>query len=121
MRLFEVADSFASDLEMVLRNQMGRSDSKNSTLKLTWPALSNMMKNMGYGEIDSKGFQKIFDGNPSLQAIVRNFNDTGIIVSTKVDNPDAEAQGGEPPEPGGQTVDQMASSAANQFLNSPLS
>jgi hypothetical protein len=120
MRLFEVADSFPTDLEMVLRNQMGRSNSKNSTLKLTWPALSNMMRNMGYGEIDSKGFQKMFDGNPSLQAIVRNFDENGIIVSTEVDDPDKEASGGTS-EPGGQSVDQMAGSAANQFLNSPLS
>lgn len=99
---------------------MGRSNSKNSTLKLTWPALSNMMKNMGYGEIDSKGFQKMFDGNPSLQSIVRNFDENGIIVSTEVDDPDEEAQGAAP-EPGGQSVDQMASSAANKFLDSPLS
>jgi hypothetical protein len=99
---------------------MGRSNSKNSTLKLTWPALSNMMRNMGYGEIDSKGFQKMFDGNPSLQAIVRNFDENGIIVSTEVDDPDKEASGGTA-EPGGQSVDQMAGSAANQFLNSPLS
>lgn len=120
MRLFEVADSFPTDLEMVLRNQMGRSNSKNSTLKLTWPALSNMMRNMGYGEIDSKGFQKMFDGNPSLQAIVRNFDENGIIVSTEVDDPDADAQGGETPEPGGKSVDQMASSAATAALNNPL-
>ena len=119
MRLFEVADSFASDLEMVLRNQMGRSNSKNSTLKLAWPALSNMMKNMGYGEIDSQGFQKIFDGNPSLQAIVRDFDKTGIIVSTDIDNPEEDDQG-DTPEPGGQTVDQMASSAASAALNDPL-
>jgi hypothetical protein len=79
-----------------------------------------MMKNMGYGEIDSQSFQKIFDGNPSLQGIVRNFDENGLIVSTKVDDPDAEQQGAAP-EPGGQTVDQMASQAAGQFLNSPLS
>ena len=47
MRLFEVEDRFANDLEMVLRNQMGRSNTKHSSLKLTYPALSNMMKNMG--------------------------------------------------------------------------
>ncbi len=119
MRLFEVADSFASDLEMVLRNQMGRSNSKNATLKLSYPALSNMMKNMGYGNIDFQGLKKIVDGNPSLQAIIRDYNENEIIVSTKVDNPEDD-QSGNTPEPGGQSVDSMASQAANQFLDNPL-
>jgi hypothetical protein len=120
MRLFEVADSFANDLEIVLRNQMGRSNSKNSTLTLTYPALSNMMKNLGYGEIDFQGFQKIFDGNPSLQSIVQDFNETEIIISTDAGTPDSDQQGTDV-EPGGRTVDQMASSAANKFLDNPLS
>ena len=120
MRLFEVEDSFARDLEMVLRNQMGRSNAKHSTLKLTYPALSNIMKNLGYGAVDFEGFKKVYDSNPSLQGIIRDFNDTEVIVST-----DAEKgpQDGEVVQPnaGGDSVDSMASQAANQFLNSPLS
>lgn len=119
MRLFEVEDTFARDLELVLRNQMGRSNAKHSTLKLTYPALSNMMKNMGYGNIDFQGLQKIVDGNPSLQGIIRDYNENEIIVSTEVDQQDGEPEG--EPEPGGNSVDSMASQAANQFLNSPLS
>ena len=120
MRLFEVEDSFARDLEMVLRNQMGRSNSKHATLKLSYPALSNMMKNMGYGSVDFEGFKKVYDSNPSLQGIIRNFNEKEIIVTTDVDNPDADGMEVEP-DIGDETVDSMASQAANQFLNSPLS
>jgi hypothetical protein len=119
MRLFEVEDRFASDLEMVLRNQMGRSNSKHSSLKLTYPALSNMMKNMGYGEIDYDGFKKLYDDNPSLKSIIRNFSDSEVIVSTDAEKPEDE-QGAEPSEPGGPTVDQMASSGAQAALNNPL-
>lgn len=119
MRLFEVEDTFARDLELVLRNQMGRSNAKNATLKLTYPALSNMMKNMGYGSVDFQGLQKIVDGNPSLQGIIRDYNENEIIVSTKVEKQDDGSE--EEPATGGDTVDSMASQAANQFLNSPLS
>ena len=119
MRLFEVEDSFARDLEMVLRNQMGRSNSKNSTLKLSYPALSNMMKNMGYGSVDFEGFKKVVDSNPSLQGIIRDFNETEVIVSTDAEK-SADGMENEP-EVGDETVDSMASQAANQFLNSPLS
>lgn len=120
MRLFEVEDSFARDLEMVLRNQMGRSNSKNTTLKLTYPALSNMMKNLGYGNVDFDGFKKIVDGNPSLQSLVRDYNENEIIVSTDAENAETGGMDAEP-EAGGDSVDTMASQAANQFLNSPLS
>lgn len=119
MRLFEVEDRFADDLEMVLRNQMGRSNSKHSSLKLTYPALSNMMKNMGYGEIDYDGFKKLYDNNPSLKSIVRNFNDAEVIVTTDAEKP-KDGETGAPEEPGGPTVDQMASSGAQAALNNPL-
>lgn len=120
MRLFEVEDTFARDLELVLRNQMGRSNAKKATLKLTYPALSNMMKNMGYGNIDFQGLQKIIDGNPSLQGIIRDYNENEIIVSTDAEKAETGGMDAEP-EAGGDTVDQMASQAANKFLSSPLS
>jgi len=44
MRLFEMEDHFASDLITLLRNQLGRGDSEDTSLVLTYPALSNMMQ-----------------------------------------------------------------------------
>ncbi len=120
MRLFEVEDSFARDLEMLLRNQRDRSDSKKSTLTFSYDAISNMMKNMGHGkiELDDVALKNLIDGNPALKSVIKNFNKYEVEVSTEKEEPET---GDAIPQPGGQTVDSMASQAANQFLNSPLS
>jgi hypothetical protein len=117
MRLFEVEDRFASDLEMVLRNVMGRSNQKGSPLQLSYEALSNLVKNMGYGAIDYNGFQKLYDQNPSIQAIVKNFNDEGVEIATDVTEPEEQDDINRDEAP---SVDQMASQGAKTSLNNPL-
>jgi hypothetical protein len=114
MRLFEVEDRFASDLEMVLRNLMGRANKKGSPLEFSYAGLSNLMKNMGYGSIDYNGFDKIYQTNPSVQAIIQNYNEDGIIVSTDEVDPEDQEQ---IEQPTGPSVGQMASSAAQDFTN----
>lgn len=117
MRLFEVADNFASDLEMVLRNLMGRSNTKDASLVLSYESISNLLKNMGYGPIDYNGFKNVYDANPSLQAIVQNFNADKVVVSTDVqpeENPEKVER------PTGKSVDQMASSAISKGLTPDL-
>jgi hypothetical protein len=122
MRLFEVDNHFANDLALMLRNQMGRSNSKNASLHLTWPAFNNLLKNMHYAPIEGgnpdamKTFQDMLDSNPELSKIIRTFDKTGVVVDTAKDKP----EGGEE-VPGGDSVDSMASQASNQFLNNPLS
>lgn len=91
MRLFEVEDHFVGDLVTVLRNQLGRGDSERTSLVLTYPALSNLMKNMGYGAMDYDGFQKLYDSNPELQKLVKSYNEEKIILSTKTPAPGADA------------------------------
>lgn len=119
MRLFEVEDRFAGDLEMVLRNLMGRSNQKHASLKLSYAAVSNMLKNMGYGAVDHEQFKKIYDANPSIQNIVRSFDDNTIMVSTEIEKekepetPDAETGRSK-------SVDQMADSGATDYINDPL-
>jgi hypothetical protein len=110
MRLFEVADQFGNELELVLRNLLGRSNEKHASMKLSYEALSNLMKNMGYGKMDYQGFDNVFKGNPSLKSVVKNYNEDGIILSTDVPPEDT----GEPTDvPPGPSVDQMAHSAVN--------
>jgi hypothetical protein len=110
MRLFEVTDQFANELELVLRNLLGRSDEKHTSMKLSYEALSNLMKNMGYGKIDYQGFDNVFQGNPSLKSVVKNYNEDGIELSTEKPPED----NGEPTDvPAGPSVDQMAHSAVN--------
>lgn len=114
MRLFEVEDRFASDLEMVLRNLMGRANKKGSPLEFSYDGLSSLMKNMGYGAIDYNAFDRLYQSTPSIQAIIQNYNEDGIVVATDEIDPD-EQEKIEKPE--GPSVDQMASSAAKDFTN----
>jgi hypothetical protein len=119
MRLFEVEDRFADDLETALRNLVGRSNQKHASLKLTYQALSNILKNMGYGDIDHQEFKKVFDSNQSIQNIVRDFDKDSVMISTEVEQDDDEIEKDES-EPRSQSVDQMASQGSNAFLNNPL-
>jgi hypothetical protein len=113
MRLFEVEDRFVGDLVTVLRNQLGRGDSERTSLVLTYPALSNIMKNMGYGEIDYDVFQKLYDGNPELKKLVVNYDEDKISLSTKVPPPGAENQ--KAGKATGPSVDAMAHSGAQKL------
>jgi antitoxin component YwqK of YwqJK toxin-antitoxin module len=110
MRLFEVEDHFASDLETVMRNLL----TKKATVILTYDEMSNILKNMGYGPIDYDGFAKLYDANPSFEAIVQNFNESGIVLS-KEKEIETDDQESEAP-----TVDQMASNGAKASLENPL-
>ena len=72
------------------------------------------MKNMGYGSIDYNAFDKIYQSNPSVQSIIQNYNEEGIIVATDEIDPEDQEQIEQPTGPG---VDQMASSAAQDFTS----
>lgn len=85
MRLYEVADRFSSDLETVLRNLVGRSDSKYAKQHLSYFALSNLMKNLGYGAIRFEDFSRLYDENPAIQSLVADFNRDGITLGTEKD------------------------------------
>lgn len=111
MRLFEVADRFVDDLETVLRNLLGRGDSKHAPQSLTYPALSNMLANMGYGEISYDQFARIYDENPQIQPLIQNYNDQGIVLGTKTQD---EKPANQIDIPDGKSVDQMAHNVVNK-------
>ena len=116
MRLFEVEDHFGSDLVLVLRNMMGRANTGKSTkekasMVLNYDALSNIMKNMGYGAIDYDAFAKMYDSNPDLKSVVANFDADKVVLNTDVKAPDQNEPVDTPPGP---SVDQMAHSAVAQ-------
>lgn len=113
MRLFEVEDRFIGDLVTVLRNQLGRGDSERTSLVLTYPALSNLMRNMGYGEIDYDGFQKLYDANPELQKLVKNYSEDKVVLSTETPPPGADAMVSGKAK--GPSVDSMASQGAQKL------
>lgn len=70
---------------------------------------------MGYGGLGYDQFAKIYDENPQLEPLIRDYDDQGIILGTK-EEPDDYKE--EPIDiPTGPSVDQMASSAAKDHLN----
>jgi hypothetical protein len=112
MRLFEVDDHYVSDLVTILRNQLGRGDSKHTSLVLSYPALSNIMKNMGYAEINYDSFDSLYSSNEDLKKLVKNYDEEKVVLSTKVPGP------GEDQAPGkaqGPDIDAMASSGAKKL------
>lgn len=116
MRLFEVADRFVDDLETVLRNLTGRGDSKHAPQSLTYIALSNILKNLGYGVIGYNEFQRIYDENPQLQPIIKDFNEKHIVLGTKVDADDEQMTPDFDIPAGGKSVDQMAHHAVSKMF-----
>jgi hypothetical protein len=98
MRLFEVESRFIDDLETLLRNLVGRGDSKKSPRVLTYPALSNLLRNLGYGDINYDIFSKIYDENPEIKPLIRNFNDQQIVLGTKEEPPKTPPFKGTPPK-----------------------
>lgn len=112
MRLYEVADRFASDLETVLRNLVGRSDSKYSKQHLSYFALSNLLKNLGYGAIRFEDFSRLYDETPAIQNLVADFNRDGITLGTEKDIQDVGSKTdmsmSAAPEPAPQTPPQAA-------------
>jgi hypothetical protein len=119
MRFFEFAgDDFGNKLVVVLRNYIGRASSKGASSKLNWSGLDRILKASGF-EIaaDYETFKSLYDSSPTLQAMVKNFNDDGLELNV----PGAPKEPSEQePTQGGKTsqdaVDQMAASAAPQQL-----
>lgn len=115
MRLFEVAGRFIDDLETLLRNQVksGRPSSPTEPFEkegvmLSYPALSQMLNNMGYGNINFDQFARIYDENPQLEPLIADYNQEYIILGKgddEVANTDLEVGAGP-------SVDQMASQGA---------
>jgi hypothetical protein len=113
MRIFEFAgDDSLDKFIVILKNFIGRHASKNAPAKLNWAALNRITRSSG-NEIaaDYETFKSMYDANPQLQTLVKNFNADGLELNVP-GAPDAE----EPKQGSGETsqdvVDQTASSAA---------
>ena len=115
MRYFEFSlnESYKDDFITILRNYRGRAASKKIPAKYNWATIEKITKS----RIDYETFKKLYDTNPDLQAIVRDFNERGI----ELDVPGAEskspaASGAESPQASQAAVDQAAASAAPNQL-----
>lgn len=112
MRLFEVEDRFTDDLVTVIRNIIGRSNEKRATSKLTYPALSSMLVNLGYGSITYEEFRKAYETSEELKQLVQNYSEEGITLKTNIMSASDQEETGRPDGP---DVSAMASSAAKDW------
>jgi hypothetical protein len=70
------------------------------------------MNNMDMQQFDYDGFKQVYDANPDLQNLVKNFDDKGVTLATKADaDSDAPTQSNTPDQ-----VDQMAQRATTANL-----
>jgi hypothetical protein len=112
MRFYEFAGIESTDkLIIVLKNYIGRAASKKSPAKLNWNGLNQVLKSSG-AEVtaDYETFKAIYDSNPVIQSIVKDFNADGVELKVP-GTPDSEepTQDGETSQ---DKVDQTAASAA---------
>ncbi len=84
MRLFEFVSDIEDDIVLILRNQKGTSDSADSSGKIGYAALNNLLKNIGYGNVkyDENTFTDLYDKNPQIQELVSDYDKNGITLST---------------------------------------
>jgi hypothetical protein len=121
MRLFEVAGRFVNDLETILRNLIKGGNAKKfsepnekDNQTISYPALSQLLNNLGYGNVAFEQFARIYDENPGLQPLIADYNEEFITLGT-----DEERQStGSTEIPTGPSVDQMASQGAAAHLKS---
>lgn len=117
MRFFEFAGDEGEGIGidrfiMVLRNYIGRASSRKAPARLNWMGLNRIAKMSGFElAADYPTFKAMFDNNPAIQDLVKDFNQDGIELNVP-GAPDAQQE----PTQGGQTsqdaVDQAAASAA---------
>lgn len=118
MRLFEVEDRFANDLETILRNVVGRNDATDKSLDspapqpIKYSALSQLLRNMGYAGITPDLFKKIYDKNDGIRLLVKDPDETGeeVVLKTKAEQDTQQVSSAPGPD-----IDAMAKQGANAY------
>ncbi len=120
MRFFEFADtdSGIDKFVMILRNFVGRAASKKVPAKMNWNGLQKIAQDSGFEfAADYETFKSMYDSNPAIQNLVKNFNNQGIELNVP-GAPDEEPKGDgtQTPQDSQAAVDKMAASAAPKQL-----
>lgn len=90
MRLFELASSeLENDLVLLFRNQVQRANAEGAPAELSYQAITNLMKASGHGAFDYGVFKSMYDTSPDIKAVVKNFNQDGVVLNTDLQK-DAE-------------------------------
>ena len=118
MRLFEVEGRFVNDLTLIIRNLVGRIDSTDDPRAqhvrqpLTYPAVSHMLGNIGYGEMTPELMKKLYDKNDDIKKLILDPEETGDEIVLKTDSEKEKQQVSTQPGP---DISQMATQGANKY------
>lgn len=93
----------------------GRADAKGTPASFSWGAISQMLKNQGGVALDYDAFKNEYDSNPNLQKLIDKFDERGIVVKTKEENPPAVGEKAQ--QHNGNGLDSMAKRAAQKIVN----
>jgi len=116
MRFFEFgSEDYGDRLVIILRNYIGRASSKKAPSTLNWAGLNQVLQSNGFElAADYETFKSIYDSNPAVQAMVKNFNDDSIELKV----PGAPDEKNSPGTQDSQAeVDKAAASAAPAQLD----
>ena len=121
MRINELtADVGIDKFIMALRNHIGRAASQKAPANLTWDAVAQMSRSNGFEfAADYETFKAMFDANPIIQNLVKNFNDRGIVLKVPGVSSDEEGKkrSGETSQ---DAVDKVAASNAEANLGDSI-
>jgi hypothetical protein len=112
MRLFEVDNSAVDNLVTALKQLIGTSDDIHAPQLLSYPALSNILRNMGYPEVNQETFKQLWDKNDELQAVVNDPAETDDNIVLKTSDQRTQQELG---KSAGPDIDAMAKSGAQDF------
>jgi hypothetical protein len=117
MRFTEFApDQMVDRYVVVLRNIIGQASAKKAPAKLNWAALNKILKSNDASLVaDYETFKAMYDTNPAIQNLVKNFNADGIELN--VPGAPEDEQPNQDGTDSQAAVDQIAAQAAPQQLN----
>ena len=72
---------------------IGSADTQDQPAYLSFDAMNTIMKNLKKPQFDYDGFKRIYDENPEIQPLVKNFDSKGITLYTKKEAPSDAPKG----------------------------
>lgn len=112
MRIFEI-NKGGDSLRLAFKNLIGNAQRKKQPAQYNWAAIGSILKPLGLQQINYQAFKNIYDSNPALQSMVKNFNDRGIELNVPGVG-DTEKE--QPIDQSKAEVDKIASGAAASQL-----
>lgn len=124
MRFFEFSDAGIDKFIIILKNFIGRASSKKEPAKLNWASLSKVAADAGFEMgADYETFKSMYDGNPILQQLVKNFDADGVELAVPGTGKAGEKDSQSPvkkDQTSQDAVDKIAASAAPQQLTTTI-